>query len=106
MGNAGIDPTSAGVHRQDLEASMQQRQDGRVKQSKERKAKMTWANGTCDDCDRQTKGGPMLRNEVWATIAKPEAVPVPCDPREPRSKRSCASAASIGASADSSRRKT
>ena len=25
----------------------------------------------------------MLRNEVRATIAKPEAVPVPCDPREP-----------------------
>jgi hypothetical protein len=25
----------------------------------------------------------MLRNEVWATIAKPKVVPVPCDPREP-----------------------
>ena len=44
---------------------------------------MTWANGTCDDCGGQTSGGPMLRDELWETIAKPEAVPIPCDPGEP-----------------------
>src|SRR5215472_2061848 len=46
---------------------------------------MTWANETCDDCGGQTLGGPMLRTEVWETIAKPEAVsvPAPCDPGEP-----------------------
>jgi hypothetical protein len=42
---------------------------------------MTWDNETCDDCAEQTLGGPMLRDEVWATIAKPEAVR--CDPVEP-----------------------
>src|SRR5215471_14363693 len=48
-----------------------------------RDQKMTWANHTCDDCGGQTSGGPMLRTEVWATIAKPEVGPIPCDSWKP-----------------------
>ena len=44
---------------------------------------MTWDNETCDDCAAQTSGGPMLRDEVWATITTPYAVVVPWVPDQP-----------------------
>jgi hypothetical protein len=44
---------------------------------------MTWDNHTCDDCGGQTSGGPCIHNELWATIVRPRAVPIPSDPKEP-----------------------
>ena len=44
---------------------------------------MTWPNGTCDDCGGQTSGGPCLRDELWGTITRTIAVPIPCDPGQP-----------------------
>lgn len=44
---------------------------------------MSWDNHTCDDCGEQTSGGPMLRDELWATLATTQTVPIPCDPGEP-----------------------
>jgi hypothetical protein len=41
---------------------------------------MTWDNHTCDDCGRQTSGGPCIHNELWATIAPNWKLSVPCDP--------------------------
>jgi hypothetical protein len=48
-----------------------------------RRVIMTWENGTCDDCAAQTSGGPMLRDELWATITTLQAIPIPCDPEQP-----------------------
>ena len=42
---------------------------------------MTWDNHTCDDCGRQTWGGPCIHNELWATIVRPRAVSIACPPR-------------------------
>jgi len=44
---------------------------------------MTWDNHTCDDCGSQTEGGPCIHNELWATIVRPRAVPIPSAPEEP-----------------------
>jgi hypothetical protein len=44
---------------------------------------MTWDTQTCDDCSRQTSGGPCLRNELWETITTPYAVVVPWIPDQP-----------------------
>src|SRR5262249_34021493 len=54
-------------------------------------AVLTWSDETpffvpnyrdCDDCGRQTAGGPMLRDEVWATVAKSELfLCLPCTER-------------------------
>src|SRR5262245_4841236 len=44
---------------------------------------MTRGTPTCDDCGRQTWGGPCIHNELWATIVRPRAVPIACPPGEP-----------------------
>src|SRR5262245_25482479 len=38
---------------------------------------------TCDECGGQTTGGPCIRDELWSTITRTIAVPIPCPPGEP-----------------------
>ena len=62
-------------------ATLEFRKVGRAPARGDQDAGMTWHAQTCDDCGGHTSGGPMLRDELWASIAKPRVVRV--EPVEP-----------------------